>query len=134
MKWFLTNPRAARVTGITDFLWVRLLDVPRFLGARRYERDGDHVLEVIDDLDGEAGPAAGRYRLRVVDGAATCERTTDAPDLTVDVGALSAASLGGTRLRDASRTLRHAEHQPGALLEVEAMLLTAEPPWCSTWF
>jgi hypothetical protein len=89
---------------------------------------------VIDELDGEPGPAAGRYRLRVVDGAATCERTTDGPDLTIDVGALSAASLGGTRLHDASRTLPHAEHRPGALREAEAMLMTAEPPWCSTWF
>jgi predicted acetyltransferase len=113
---------------------VRLLDVPRFLGARSYERDGDLVLEVIDDLDGEAGPAAGRYRLRIAGGAATCERTTDDPDLTIEIGALSAASLGGTRLRDASRTLRHAEHRPGAMREAEALLLTAEPPWCSTWF
>jgi predicted acetyltransferase len=134
MKWFLTNPRAARVTGITDFLWVRLLDVPQFLGARQYERDGDLVLEVVDDVDGEPGPAAGRYRLRVSGGAATCERTSDTADLTIEVGALSAASLGGTRLRDASRTLPHAEHRPGALREAEAMLRTAEPPWCSTWF
>ena len=134
MKWFLANPRAARVTGITDMLWLRLLDVPQLLGARGYERDGDLVLEVLDDLDGEAGPAAGRYRLRVVDGAATCARTTAEPDLTLEVGALSAASLGGTRLRDASRLLRHAEHRSGALREAEALLLTADPPWCSTWF
>jgi predicted acetyltransferase len=134
LKWVLSNPRAAQVAGVTDFLWLRILDVPRVLGDRRYDHDGEVVLEVTDQLDGAAGPAAGRYRLVVTGGAATCERTDADADLTIDVRALSAASLGGTRLTDASRALPFAEHRPGAMRKAEGLLLTADPPWCSTWF
>jgi predicted acetyltransferase len=134
VKWFFSNPRAATVTGLSDFLWLRIFDVPRFLSARRYERDGELVLDVVDDVDGAAGPASGRYRLVVDGGAATCERTDAKADLTIDVRALSAAALGGTRLVDASRTVPFEEHRPGALRDAEGLLLTAEAPWCSTWF
>ena len=134
MQWYLTDGRAARVTGLTDFLWVRLLDVERLLGERRYERDGDLVIEVDDVLDGKPGPTQGRYRLDVRDGSATCRRTDAQPDLTVDVRPLGAASLGGTRLIDASRAGGATEHRPGALAEADALLRTADRPWCSTWF
>ena len=134
VKWCLSDARAARVTGVADFLWLRLLDVTRVLGQRRYDRDGDVVLEVIDDVGEGSGPAAGTYRLTASSGAATCERTDAQPDLTIDVRALSAASLGGTRLGDATRSIAYKEHRPGALQEAEAMLLSVEPPWCSTPF
>ena len=134
LKWLLADPRAAQVTGTTDFLWVRVLDVARVLGERHYDHDGELVLEVADDLGGASGPAAGRYRLRVRDGVATCEKTDADADLTIDVRALSAASLGGTRLVDTCRTLPYVEHRPGALREADGLLLTADPPWCSTWF
>lgn len=134
LKWALSNPRAAQVSGVTDFLWLRILDVARVLGDRRYDHDGEVVLEVTDELGGAAGPAAGRYRLVVTEGAATCERTDADADLTIDVRALSAAALGGTRLTDASRALPSAEHRPGAMRKAEGLLLTADLPWCSTWF
>lgn len=134
LKWHLADPRAVQVAGLTDFLWVRVLDVARVLGERSYDRDGELVLEVSDDLDGTPGPAAGRYQLRVREGVATCEQTDADADLTIDIRALSAASLGGTRLADASRTLPFIEHRPGAMREADGLLRTAEPPWCSTWF
>jgi predicted acetyltransferase len=134
LKWQLADPRAVQVSGITDFLWVRVLDVPKVLGERRYDHDGEVVLEVTDELGGKPGPAAGRYRLSVSGGVASCEPTDADADLTIDVRALSAASLGGTRLLDASRTLPFMEHRPGAMRDAESLLLTAEPPWCSTWF
>jgi predicted acetyltransferase len=134
MKWYLTDARAARISGTADFLWLRIFDVPRVLGARHYDRDGELVLEVTDDVNGKPGPAAGRWKLTVEDGAAACGPTKADADITVDIRALSAASLGGTRLLDASRSAPTAEHRPGALREAEAMLLTVEPPWCSTWF
>lgn len=134
VKWVLSNPRAAQVSGHTDFLWVRIFDVPAFLRARTYARDGSIVLDVTDSLAGAPGPAAGRYRLDVADGRASCERTEDEPELTIDIRSLSAASLGGTRLVDATRTVPHTEHRPGALVDADALLLTPDPPWCSTWF
>jgi predicted acetyltransferase len=134
LKWLLSNPRAVQVSGHADFLWLRIFDVPAFLGARSYAHDGELVLAVTDDLGGGAGPAAGRYRLVVNDGVGTCEATDASPDLTIDIRSLSAAALGGTRLADAVRAQPHEEHRAGALAAADALLLTPEPPWCSTWF
>lgn len=134
MQWVLADARAAQVGGRTDFLWVRLLDVERALSERTYERDGDMVVEVVDRLPDGDGPAAGRYRLSVRGGAGTCARTDEAPGLTVDVRALSAAYLGGTRLVDATRAGGVTEHRAGAITEGDRLLWTADAPWCSTWF
>ena len=134
LQWFLGDARAARVTHLSDFLWIRPIDVERLLGARRYDRDGALVLEITDVVDGTPGPAAGRYRLEVANGEATCRRTEAAPDLTLDVRALGAAILGGTRLIDASRAGGALEHRPGALAEADALLRTADAPWCTSWF
>ena len=54
--------RRYKVEAIHDHLWVRILDVPVALAARRYEAPGTVVLAVEDDFR----PAlAGRYRLEV---------------------------------------------------------------------
>ena len=134
IKWHLSDPRAARVTGVADFLWVRVLDVARVLAARTYERDGSLVIEVTDEVEGAPGPAAGRYRLEVTNGAATCEPTKASPDLTIDVRHLSGAVLGGTRLMDAARGGGAQEHRPGALTDADRLWRTADEPWCTTWF
>lgn len=134
MQWALADPRNAMIAERADFLWVRILDVERALASRAYDTDGDVVLEVSDPLADGDGPAAGRYRLTARGGAATCARTDEEPDLTVDVSALSAALLGGTRLVDATRGGGAVEHRAGTLADVDRLLLTAEPPWCSTWF
>jgi len=134
IQWYLSDARAARVTGLTEFLWVRPYDVERLLGERRYERDGDLVSEVGDELGGGAGPAAGRYRLEAgVDGA-RCRRTDASPDLTLTARALGAASLGGTRLADITRAGGATEHRAGALGEADRLFKTLDDPWCTTWF
>jgi predicted acetyltransferase len=134
VQWYLADARAARRQVLSDFLWVRPLDVPRLLGERSYERDGELTLEVTDRVDGSPGPAAGTYRLEVHAGAATCRTTDAAPELTLDARALGAAILGGTRLIDACRAGGATEHRAGALAEADALLRTADPPWCSSWF
>ena len=134
IKWHLADARAARLTGLYDFLWLRPLDVERLLAERRYERDGELVLEVTDIVNGKPGPTAGRYRLEVRHGTATCERTDAEPALTISASQLGAASLGGTRLIDACRSGGATEHQPGSLALADALLRTADAPWCSTWF
>jgi predicted acetyltransferase len=134
LQWHLGDGRAARASGLTDFLWVRPLDVERLLAARRYERDGTVVLEITDVVDGRPGPAAGRYALEVRHGAGDCRRTDTKPDLTIEARALGAALLGGTHLQDATRAGSIVEHRPGALARADALLFTVEAPWCSTWF
>lgn len=134
MQWYLSDARAARVTGLSEFLWVRPYDVPRLLGGRTYERSGDIVFEIADDLGGKPGPAGGRFHLEAGPDGATCRPTKAAAELTITARALGAASLGGTRLLDISRAGGTNEHRVGALVEADALFRTADDPWCTSWF
>ncbi|TDD25649.1 GNAT family N-acetyltransferase [Kribbella turkmenica] len=99
---------------VTESLWVRVTDVARALGDRRYAVPVDVVLEVTDELI----PAnSGRYRL-TADGPHTparCERTENPADLVLSVTELGAAYLGGRRLAEFAATGRVIEHTSGAL-------------------
>jgi predicted acetyltransferase len=129
--WLLDNARAARITETGDGLWVRLFDVARALKARRYEREGSLVLEVVDD---EAWGGTRRYALDAGPDGATCAPTDRAPDLTLPVAAVSGAYLGGTRLVDLVAAVGADEHRDGALADADALFRTADAPWCSTFF
>jgi predicted acetyltransferase len=131
LPWMLRNARAARSDGSGDALWVRLFDVPRALEARTYERTGSLVIEVVDD---EAFGGRRRYLLDASEGGARCTPTSREADLTLPVAALGAAYLGGTRLRDAVLGTGCDEHRDGALAQADALLRTADPPYCSTFF
>ncbi|WP_327263175.1 GNAT family N-acetyltransferase [Streptomyces sp. NBC_01232] len=124
----LPDPRSARVVSAADFLWVRVLDVVRALGARTYEVPGALVLEVTD----EAGPAAGRYRLDA--GAGTCARTEEAADLRLDAGALGSLYLGDTSVARLAALGRVGEERPGAVALADAVFRTARRPWCPDVF
>jgi predicted acetyltransferase len=133
LPWLLSNARAAVETDVGDGLWVRLLDVPRALEARAYERPGSIVLEVVDH---EAPGGRLRLALEVSEpGTRASVRPTDQPpDVTLDVAALGAAYLGGTRLSHAVVPHGFTEHRPGALARAEALFRTAEEPWSATFF
>jgi len=90
----LAEPRSAQPK-VTDSLWVRLLDLPAALTRRTYAAEADVVLEVSDR---DCPWNAGRWRLSTGTAGASCERTTDAADLVLDVRDLGAAYLGGTSL------------------------------------
>ena len=130
LPWLLTNARAAIPSEIGDGMWVRLFDVTRALEARTYAREGHVVVEVVDaEL---AAPL--RVALDASPQGATCTVTDRYPDLTLSVAALGAAYLGGTRLRDATIGTGVDEHTPGSLATLDALLRTADEPWCSTSF
>lgn len=96
----LVDPRGI-VPKMVDNLWVRLLDVPTALTARRYAAPVDVVLDVRDAL---LPTNAGRWRLTTAttptDGAweARVERTDDDADVALDVRELGALYLGGRSL------------------------------------
>ena len=133
LPWLLTNARSVEIADVGDGLWLALLDVPRALAARTYAREGALVLEVIE---GAGTPTETRSRLQLKAGpdGATCKRTDRSADLTLDVSALSAAYLGGARLRDTVLARGCDEHRTGALAEADAMFATIDQPWCSTFF
>jgi predicted acetyltransferase len=113
---------------LNDALWIRLVDVAAALSQRGWEAESTPL--VIGVTDGFCPWNQGSFRL--ADGKA--ERTTEAPDLTLDVDALGSAYLGGfgfTRLADAGRAV---EHTKGALLRADALFRSARAPWCPEIF
>jgi predicted acetyltransferase len=131
IRWRLPDARALVLTQQSDFLWLRLLDVPAALSARRYAVADEIVLEVLDNT---ATSVAGRYRLHADGTDVTCESTTAAPALTVTQSALASAYLGDGPLRPHLATGAVIEHVAGALQRTDAMFLTALAPWNATSF
>jgi predicted acetyltransferase len=131
--WMLTSHRTARVIGVHDSLWARILDVPTALAARRYGNRGGLVLEVVDEFR-PGGDAAGRFALEVGAGGVLCARTTASPDLVLGVAELSAAYLGGVRLATLSAAGRVQEETSGTLARADAMFAGERMPYALTWF
>jgi len=128
----LLDPRRARLQ-VSDALWVRIVDVPKALTERLYSCPVDVVLEVRDELL----PAnAGRWRVRAAGLAAgvTCERTSDAADIALDVRDLGAAYLGGTRLGALAAAGLITELRPGSLAPLSAAMSWDPAPWCPKIF
>lgn len=130
LRWQLTDFRAGEVSGDMDWLWVRLLDVPRALTARGWFTDGEIVLAVDDPfLDDH-----GRYLLTVRDGKADCVPTGRAPDLSLDVCDLGSVYLGGTAPSTLVRAGHIRAHRPGAAALADALFRTDRSPHCLHWF
>jgi predicted acetyltransferase len=131
----LADPRRLRPV-ICDGLWVRLVDVPRALAARRYSAPADVVIEV---RDAGLPENDGRWRLTTTGGAAdglaaTCERTGDPADLALDVAELGGAYLGGTRLGALAVAGLVEESRPGAVRQLSAAMAWDPAPWCPLVF
>ncbi|MFD9169479.1 MULTISPECIES: GNAT family N-acetyltransferase [Streptomyces] len=122
--------RAGEAGGDTDWLWVRLLDVPRALTARDWPVDGELVLDVEDPFLGEHG----RHLLTVRDGEADCVPTDREPDLSLDVSDLGSLYLGGTAPSTLVRAGHVRAHHPDAAALADAFFRAERPPHCLHWF
>ncbi|MEA5366719.1 GNAT family N-acetyltransferase [Amycolatopsis sp., V23-08] len=130
LRWQLADFRAGEVSDDTDWLWVRLLDVPRALTARGWFTDGELVLDVDDPALGEHG----RYLLTVRDGQADCVLTDREPDLSLDVSDLGSVYLGGTTPSVLVRAGHVRAHRPGAAALADALFRGERTPHCLHWF
>jgi predicted acetyltransferase len=126
----LVDGRAAHLADRSDHVWVRVVDVPAALAARTYAVEGSLVLEVAD----AQGHGTGRFRLEAGVGGATCAATTDDADLTVPVGALGAAYLGGTGWARLAAAGWVDEHRAGAVERATALFTSPRAPWCAMTF
>jgi predicted acetyltransferase len=131
IRWRLADPRRLRATEVGDQLWLRLLDLPGALAARRYATEGELVVEVTDAIRPRN---QGRFRLEGGPDGATCQPTRAEPDLAMDITDLGAAFLGGARLATLARAGRVAELTPGALLRADAMFASDPPAHSTTHF
>ncbi|MFF7458081.1 GNAT family N-acetyltransferase [Kitasatospora sp. NPDC008115] len=130
LRWQLADFRAGVAGSGMDWLWVRLLDVPRALTTRGWFADGDLVLDVQDRFLGEHG----RYLLTVRDGKAECVPTDDEPDLSLDASDLGSLYLGGTTPSTLIRAGHIHAHHPEAATQADTLFRTARPPFCLHWF
>lgn len=121
LVFLLADPRQMRMT-MADSLWVRLIDVPAALSQRRYRPGPALVFEVADAF---CPWNAGRYLLD--NGAAS--RTERAPDISLDISALSSVYLGGFSFTQLALAGRAAEHTEGALRHGDALFRGDRDPW-----
>jgi len=131
VRWMLRDPRRLRATTVADWLWVRLVNVPRALSARRYRVPDRLVIEVSDSFLPEN---EGRYELDGGPDGARCRRSRAQADLALSVAELGSAYLGGVRLGALAQAGRVAELTPGALARADLMFGSDPPPWCATDF
>jgi predicted acetyltransferase len=138
LQWALADRRKLLVTAVRDHLWVRLVDLPAALSARRYAVEGSLVLEVTDPccpwnegrwlLDG--GPDGAECRPVSRGGAAG--PGGDAA-LRLNVAALGSLFLGGPSAVLLARA-RRVEGDPAAVRCADQMFRAGQDPWCSTEF
>ncbi|MEB3980989.1 GNAT family N-acetyltransferase [Mycobacterium sp. 663a-19] len=126
----LRDQRAAHTTGVNDFLWVRINDVPEALGAREYFADAEVVLEVSDPLD----LAGGRFLLQARDGAGKCAPHDGPADVRLGLGDLATIFMGAHSASQLLRANRVAELRPGAVRELDTAFRTDRAPYCGTLF
>jgi predicted acetyltransferase len=128
------NPRAISTSASTgrDHLWLRILDVPTALQARRYDAAGTLTLDIADRL----GYAAGRFELSAgQDGRATVTvRASKPADLALDVSALGSLYLGDRTVAQLAAAGKVTELRAGALRRAAQLLRTAVRPWCADNF
>lgn len=124
----LVDQRAAETKGISDFLWVRINDVPEVLGARGYAADTDIVLDVTDPL----GLAGGRFQLQTRDGAGKCTPHDGPADLEIGLADLATVYMGAHRGAQLARAKRITELRQGALGRLDAAFGAERAPFCGT--
>ncbi|MHC8422914.1 GNAT family N-acetyltransferase [Streptomyces sp. NB004] len=111
---------------LRDALYVRLVEVGAALAARTYRAPVDVVFEVEDAF---CPWNEGRWRLSGDAKGASCERTSDAPDLSLSVRELGAAYLGGVGLAPLAAAGWVREVRSGALAEASVAFGSDVAPW-----
>lgn len=130
VRHLLADARALKMR-VQDGMWLRLVDVPAALAARRYGAEGSLVIEV---ADGFCPWNEGRYALEGDPEGARCEPTRRNPDLALSANELGAAYLGGVRPSTLARAGRVEELRAGALRTADAMFGWDQDPWCPAVF
>ncbi len=124
--FLLARPREMNFR-VHDGLWVRLVDLPAALAARRLGEATPVVIEVTDDF---CPWNAGRWRLS----PKGAERTTTDAELACDITALGSVYLGGFTFRRLARACRVVELREGAAERADALFTADLAPWCPEIF
>ena len=119
------SARSLGTGGVTDALWLRLVDLPAAAAGRGYASDVDVRIAVRDELI----PENDRTWHWLADGGeGRVEASDQDPDLTVDIADLAAVWVGGQTLGARAAAGFVEEHRPGAVAELDAALRTPTQP------
>lgn len=112
---------------VHDGVWVRLVDLPAALAARRLGEGAPVVIEVADAF---CPWNAGRWKV----GTVGAEKTTADAELACDITALGSVYLGGFSWAQLARAGRVEERREGALARADALFVRDRAPWCPEIF
>ncbi len=129
LRWQVAAARLLRQE-IMDALWVRVLDVPAALEARRYSVTGTMTFTIDDPLFPDI---SGSYRLSGGPDTARCSRIEDVGHIEMDLATLGMLYLGGRSaavLAGAGRIRGEAD----VIAVADAMFSWHKAPWCPEVF
>jgi predicted acetyltransferase len=129
LLWALVDLGRVKVTALSHFLWIRVLDVGRSLTARPWGADG-RVVVAIDDPQGHA---AGSFEVETSDGRAHVARTDRSADVTLTADTLGSLYLAGPRVSALHRAGRIGGTDD-AVRRFAAMADLSDPPYNLTGF
>ena len=130
LRWQLTDPGSLEME-VVDGTYVRLVDVPPALEARRYATEVDLVLGVRDRMLGQNQDS---FRLQGGPDGASVDRVTAEPDVSLDVRDLGAIYLGGISPAVLHRAGLVEERTPGAVARLTAAFGWSQLPLCLDFF
>jgi predicted acetyltransferase len=125
----LADPRRLR-RRIADKIWLRLVDLPAAMAARRYGVEGSLVIDVRDDF---CPWVEDVYLLEGGPDGAECEPTGRKADVSLSAADLAGAYLGDSRIL-ARAWLGRVSGDEEAIELLHRMLAWPGGPWCSVFF
>lgn len=105
MPYLLTDTRLATTTGRSDGLWLRMMDIPAVLMARRYTVDLPELSVVVAVRDGFRSDG-GRFALTIREGVAECAPTEADAEVELDLDVLGSLYFGAHRASSLARAGR----------------------------
>ncbi|MEO6318166.1 MAG: GNAT family N-acetyltransferase [Acidimicrobiales bacterium] len=130
LPFLLGDGRAAVAVDRFDCIWARILDLPGAFRDHRRAVGDAVVVEVVDPL----GYAAGRWRLELGPDGSEVTGTSASAEVTLPIGTLGAAFLGGKPVRRLNEAGWLDEERPGGADRLGALLATPSAPWSPTTY
>ncbi len=130
LRWWIQDVRKVQ-RQVYDALWLRLVDVPKALVARRYSAPGRFMIRV---QDATCNWNDGVFQLEISpDGQARCQASQGNPDLECSVECLGSVYLGGARWSEMARA-GHVRGSAQAIRLADQCFDCHEMPWCAERF